>query len=207
MFVDSLRLNFLVNWAEVNNSHVKIIWFSLLISKKSPFKFIFIFPSFTSKRLSQLYFFISVKYRLWKDLKANNLRCKISMFTFKKEPFADVLQKRCSETFYKFHRKTSVLESCNKVVGLHPCNIIKKRLQHRCFPVKYAKFIRTPFLKNICGWRLLSFFIYYLQNEFPILNQHLYSFIAYITFIGSPFSTENEVSITSALGLYYMCFE
>ena len=34
--------------------------------------------------------------------------------------------------------------------GLKACNIIKKRLQHRCFPVKYAKFLRTPILKNIC---------------------------------------------------------
>ena len=25
----------------------------------------------------------------------------------------------------------------------------KKRLQHRCFPVKFAKFLRTPILKNI----------------------------------------------------------
>ena len=27
---------------------------------------------------------------------------------------------------------------------------IKKRLQHRCFPVSIAKFLRTPILKNIC---------------------------------------------------------
>ena len=42
------------------------------------------------------------------------------------------------------HRKTSVLESFfNKAAGL-----IKKRLQHRCFPVSIAKFLRTPILKN-----------------------------------------------------------
>ena len=29
------------------------------------------------------------------------------------------------------------------------CNIIKQRLQHRCFPVNIAKILRTPFLKNI----------------------------------------------------------
>ena len=28
-------------------------------------------------------------------------------------------------------------------------NFIKKRLQHRYFPVKYAKFLRIPTLKNI----------------------------------------------------------
>ena len=28
-------------------------------------------------------------------------------------------------------------------------NFIKKRLQHKCFPVNIAKFLRTPLLKNI----------------------------------------------------------
>ena len=32
----------------------------------------------------------------------------------------------------------------------------KKTLQHRCFPVKFAKYLRTPILKNICE-RLLLF--------------------------------------------------
>ena len=34
------------------------------------------------------------------------------------------------------------------------CNFIKKIIQHRCFPGKFAKFLRTPILKNI-GERLL----------------------------------------------------
>ena len=29
----------------------------------------------------------------------------------------------------------------------HACNFIEKRLQHRCFPVNIAKFLRTPILK------------------------------------------------------------
>ena len=29
-------------------------------------------------------------------------------------------------------------------------NFVKKRLQHRCSPVKFAKFLRTPILKNKC---------------------------------------------------------
>ena len=35
------------------------------------------------------------------------------------------------------------------------CNFIIKRLQHRCFPVKYTKLLRRPILKNICKWLLL----------------------------------------------------
>ena len=38
----------------------------------------------------------------------------------------------------------------NKAAGLRlqPCNFIKKRLWHRCFPVNFVKFLRTPFLQN-----------------------------------------------------------
>ena len=38
----------------------------------------------------------------------------------------------------------------NKVADLQTCNFIKKRLQHRRFPVNIAKFLRTPLSKNIC---------------------------------------------------------
>ena len=34
--------------------------------------------------------------------------------------------------------------------GLKACNFIKKRFQYRCFLVNFAKFLRTPLLKNIC---------------------------------------------------------
>ena len=37
--------------------------------------------------------------------------------------------------------KTPVVESLfNKVAGLRASSFIKKKLQHRCFPVKLAKF-------------------------------------------------------------------
>ena len=54
-----------------------------------------------------------------------------------------------------------VLESIfNKVAGLQACNFIKKRLQHRCFPVHIVKFLRTSILKNICEMRChISLFI------------------------------------------------
>ena len=34
--------------------------------------------------------------------------------------------------------------------------LVKKRLWHRCFPVNFVKFLRTPFLQNTSG-RLLLF--------------------------------------------------
>ena len=36
----------------------------------------------------------------------------------------------------------------NKAAGLQVCNFIKKRLQHRCFPVIIANFLRIPILRT-----------------------------------------------------------
>ena len=44
----------------------------------------------------------------------------------------------------------------NKVAGLRPVTLIKKCLWHRCFPVNFAKFLRTYFLQNTSGRLLLS---------------------------------------------------
>ena len=33
----------------------------------------------------------------------------------------------------------------NKVAGLRPAALLKKRLWHSCFPVNFVKFLRTPF--------------------------------------------------------------
>ena len=50
---------------------------------------------------------------------------------------------------FKNFTEKHVLESLfNEVAGL--------RLQHRCFLVKFAKFIKTPILKNICQRLFLS---------------------------------------------------
>ena len=43
----------------------------------------------------------------------------------------------------------------NKVAGLRPATLLKKRLWHRCFPVNFVKFLRTPFLQNTSERRLL----------------------------------------------------
>ena len=42
--------------------------------------------------------------------------------------------------------------TCTRVSFL----LLKKRLWYRCFPVNFAKFLRTPFLQNPSGQRLLN---------------------------------------------------
>ena len=43
----------------------------------------------------------------------------------------------------------------NRVGGLRPTTLLKKRLWHRCFPVSFAKFSRTPFFIEHPRWLLL----------------------------------------------------
>ena len=55
---------------------------------------------------------------------------------------------RCLK-FWNIYRKATVLESLfNKVPGLQGCNIINKRLQHKCFHVNIAKYLEE-ILQNI----------------------------------------------------------
>ena len=81
----------------------------------------------------------------------------------------------------------------NKVAGLRTTTLLQKRPWHKCFPINFAKFLRTAFLQNISGQLLLSMgsinmeknglFLATLRNlvllhqkyEYPIL-QPLYSF-------------------------------
>ena len=44
----------------------------------------------------------------------------------------------------------------NKVPCLRPGTVLKKRLQHRCFSVNFAKILRVPFLQNTSGRLLLK---------------------------------------------------
>ena len=73
-------------------------------------------------------------------------------------------------SFAKFTEKHFCQFLFNKVAGLtgkvgarpwggtqdaSPANLLKNRLWHRCFPVNFAKFLRTPFLQNTSGQLLL----------------------------------------------------
>ena len=44
----------------------------------------------------------------------------------------------------------------NQVAGWSAATLLKKGFWHRCFPVNFAKFLRTPFLQNPSGLLLLK---------------------------------------------------
>ena len=62
----------------------------------------------------------------------------------------------------------------NKVAGLKACNFIKKRLQHRCFPVKFAKFFRTSFFyrKSLVA-ASLGIYVFSIITDFKIRINNL----------------------------------
>ena len=64
--------------------------------------------------------------------------CQSLFFVIKKETLADVLR---------------------------PATLLKKRLWYRCFPVNFAKFLRTPFLKEHLRWLLL-----FIEDAIPLRN-------------------------------------
>ena len=44
-----------------------------------------------------------------------------------------------------------------KNLGPHACNLLRKRLWHRCLPVNFAKFLRAPCFMEHLWWLLLEF--------------------------------------------------
>ena len=51
------------------------------------------------------------------------------------------------------------------------CYFFTKKLQHRCFPAKFAKCLRIPILKNICERLLL--YLHYNSSSFSLLSLSL----------------------------------
>ena len=74
------------------------------------------------------------------------------------------------------HRKTPVLKSLfRKVASLEAYKFIKKRLQHRCFPVNIANFLRKFYLKNttggcFCTWNSPGIWLYKSGNWWHIFS-------------------------------------
>ena len=55
--------------------------------------------------------------------------------------------------------KIVVLKNFANFTGKHlsrNCNFIKERLQHRCFPVNFAKFLRAPLFTEHLHWLIMT---------------------------------------------------
>ena len=92
-----------------------------------------------------------------------------------------------------------MLESLfNKVAGLQACIFIKKRFQHRCFPVNIAKFLKTPILKSnsiandcFCISEIQTTNnLFYILAENYIFNFRIYKIFSYLLSFANFSSTE-----------------
>ena len=79
------------------------------------------------------------------------------------------MKKGVVKSFAKFTGKHLCQSPIFSKVAGGACSFIKKRLCHRCFPVSFAKFPRTPFLQNTSG-RLLSIVGCFSKNRTPVKN-------------------------------------
>ena len=105
---------------------------------------------------------ISVQIQLFNDFKGAEsvLNCENSMLLiYRSSHQMRSMKKGVLRNFAKFTGKL-LCQSLffNKVAGLMPATLLKKRLWHRCFPVNFVKFLRTPFLQNTSRRLLLYFF-------------------------------------------------
>ena len=78
----------------------------------------------------------------------------IAMAATSRSSRQEVFYKKCVlRNFPKFTRK-DLCQSLffNKVAGLMPATLLKKRLWHKCFPVNFAKFLRISFLTEHLRW-------------------------------------------------------
>ena len=97
-----------------------------------------------------------------------------------------------------YNRQLSLTFTVFKQVhNLKARNLIKKRLQHSCFPVKFAKFLRAPpILKNIYERLLLIFFnfnSYSWQDLSPSVQDVLQNVLFYNL---SPYQNKKNKRVT-----------
>ena len=97
-----------------------------------------------------LIYFTWVNFQhVWEIMWETNKKATKTHKYDQKQPPEVFFKKRCSWNFCK-------IQACAK-----PATLLKKGPWHRCFPVNFTKFLRTPFLQNTSG-RLL---LYDLHSE------------------------------------------
>ena len=79
------------------------------------------------------------------------------------------------KSFANFTGKHLCCSIILKNLQLKACNFIKKRHQHRCFSVKFAKFLRPPFFIEHLRWLLLQLrylLLYFFKKIIIQLNSY-----------------------------------
>ena len=127
------------------------------------------------------------------------------IYLIQKQPFADILENDVLKSFTKFTEKYLCWSHFfNTVACLKTWNFIKKRLQHRYFPVNFSKNIiyRTPLVDCSC-WFLCSnpSFIHWSLSSFFLIS--FFSFIIDNCNYGSLFRKGIEMKIYLLFTIIY----
>ena len=97
-------------------------------------------------------------FSLWLPSRTDQVPPPTSVNTF----FSEAVVQKCSvkKVFLEIFQNSQE-NTCARVsflIKLQACvTLLKKRLWHRCFPVNFAKFLRTPFFTEHLRWLLLFF--------------------------------------------------
>ena len=96
------------------------------------------------KQIKQLFWKVRFLLKLSiKSHRSSHRRCSLRKGVLRN--FTKFIGKRlCQSLFF------------NKVAGIRPTTLLKKRLSHMCFPLNFVKFLRTPFTQNTSGRLLLN---------------------------------------------------
>ena len=94
----------------------------------------------------------------------------------------------CKKGVLRNFTKFTVKHMCqslffNKVAGLRPATLLKKRLWHRCFPVNFVKFLRTFFFHRTPLVAAFAFNIYEMKSSKNTFPSELLRFIFKINLI------------------------
>ena len=65
----------------------------------------------------------------------------------------------------------------NKVAGLRPETLLKKRLCHRCFPVNFVKFLKTPSSIEHLRWLVLTVYVTDGKSQKPGSDSFTITFV------------------------------
>ena len=113
-------------------------------------------------------------------------------FLWSEADVGGILFKIILQKFRKIHRKALVSQSLSwQICKPQTCNFIRKRLQHKCFLVNFAKFLITLFLQNTSG-QLITYIGKKAVSNWSILAQMFHFYIpwkrrktkAFLTFSG-----------------------
>ena len=121
---------------------------------------------------------------------------------YQNQPFADIFERGVLKVC-NIPRKPPLLESLfSKVAILEAYKCIKKRLQHSCFPVNIANFLRKFHLKNttggcFCNWNSRKFD--YINREIDDIYFQYNTLCLYYVFLATSFAEVIKTRYTNSI--------